>query len=256
LIYRHSSIIDTDVLLGEKLVNDAQEGSQPQNCATAALKYALEQLGVPVGDLELADLVNEPNNSTNLRDIKYFVQDLGLNCRAIQANFDTIRDLSNCQIILYLPGKKHFVVLESIDSDYVRLIDMASRKFYDRVDISFFDMDWPTGVAFIISNNTIQGDLVDIAENELGNIVGASGYSCTRLIQQYSYVLCQYVAEECLGYYTIYWERWGCEAAENGTCSSDWFYRLSKTPCIEDIYDPFNCTVTGDFTDYWMRACA
>ena len=256
LVYRYSSAAGTDVLLGEKLAFDGKDGTQPQNCATASMKYVLAKLGVGVNDSQLSALVNQPNNSTSLYAMKHFVQTLGLNCRAVQTNLDTIRSLGGCQIILYLPQDEHFVVLESIDSEYVRVVDLASRKFYYRTDVSFFDMDWTTGVALVISKSPVEADLQDLGDNELNNIMGSAGYACTKLLQAYHIMYCQQVGEECLGDYTIYWERWGCQAAESGSCSSAWFLRLSRSPCITDIYDPFNCTVTGDWTDYWMRACA
>jgi len=255
LIYRHSSMVDTDILLGEKLGFDAQSEAQPQNCATASIKYALEQLGIYTSDSQLAALVSEPNNCTTLYDMKTFVKSLGLNCRAVQTDLETIRDLGDCQIILYFPGKKHFVVVESIDSEYVRIVDLASRKFYYRIDIGFFDMDWTTGVALVISDSAIEGVLQDLDDNELNNIVGASGYSCTRLLQYYNIMYCQFVGGECLGDYTIFWQRYGCEAAESGSCSTSWYMRLSRTPCIEDLDNPYSCDVTGIWTDYWMRAC-
>jgi hypothetical protein len=167
LIYRHSSMTDTDILLGEKLSLDAEKGVYPQNCATASIKYALEQLGIQVSYSQLSALVSEPNNSTSLYAMKYYIKNLGLNCRAVQTNLETIKGLGDCQIILYLPGKKHFVVLESIDNGYVRLIDLASRKFYYRTDISFFNMDWTTGVALVISDEAIEENLRDIDDSEL-----------------------------------------------------------------------------------------
>ena len=257
LVYRYSSLIDTEKLLAAKLDYDAKEGTQPQNCATASMKYAIEQLGVSVDDSQLASLITEPENGTNLRTMKSFARNIGLNCRAIRTDLDTISKLSDCQLILYFPGRKHFVVVDSIDS-YVRIVDIATKKFYDNIDVSFFDMDWPTGIAFVISNNAIQiqGDFQDLSDTELAEIVGAGGYSCTKQIQIYDIIFCQYVFEECMGNYTVFWPRYGCEAAESGSCSYGWFERYSSTPCIEDIYNPFGCDVTGHWTDVWIRACS
>jgi hypothetical protein len=255
LIYCYSSMANTDILLGEKLSLDAEESTYPQNCATVSMKYALDQLGIQVSYLQLTALVNEPNNSTSLYAMKHYIKNLGLNCRAVKTDLETIKELGDCQIILYFPGKKHFVVVESIDGGHIRLVDLASRKFYYRTDISFFDMDWTTGVALIISDDAIEGDLLDLDYNELNSIVGAAGYSCTKLLQNYDIIFCQYVGGECLGYYTIYWQRYGCEAVESGSCSTGWYERLSRTPCIIDPYNPWGCDVTGNWTDYWMRAC-
>ena len=255
LQYRYSSVVDTEKLLTAKLDYDDKEGSQPQNCATAAMKYAIEQLGISIDDSQLAELITEPENGTNLGNMKSFAQNFGLNCRAIRTNLDTISNLGNCQLILYLPGKKHFVVLDSIDNN-VHIIDLATNKFYNQIDVSFFDMEWPTGIALVISNTDIQGNFQDLSDTELTEIVGASGYTCTNIIQDYDILFCQYVFEECMGYYKVWWERHGCEESESGTCSSNWFMRYSKTPCIEDVYNPYSCDVTGNWTDKWLIACS
>lgn len=255
LIYRHSSMVDTEILLGEKLYFDTQSDTQQQNCATAAIKYALDRLGVRVSYSELASLVSEPDNSTSLYAMKHYIENLGLNCRAVQTDLETIKELCNCQIILYLPGEKHFVVLEGIDDGYVRLVDFTGRKFYYRIDISFFDMDWTTNVALVISDGAIEGNLRDLSNDELNNIAGSSGYSCTKLIQSYNVVNCEYVGQECYGNYIIFWPRYGCESNEGGSCTTSWYPRLTKSPCIEKIDEPWICTVTGDMIVYWMRAC-
>jgi hypothetical protein len=256
LTYRYSSMADTDILLGEKLSFDSKGGTQPQNCATASMKYALEQLGIYTSDSQLAALVTEPDNSTTLYAMKNFAQNLGLNCRAVQTDLETIRNMGDCQVILYFPGKKHFVALESIDGEYVHIVDLTSRKFYYRIDASFLDMAWSTGIALVISNCATEGNLRDLDDNELNNITGAvEGYTCTRLIQNYNVVFCQLIGDFCAGYYTVYWERWGCEAAESGSCSTTGYYRVSRTPCVEDIYDPWSCIGSGNWTHYWIAAC-
>ncbi len=75
-MYRYSQNTDTDLLLAERLAYVASEGKQPQNCATAALKYAASRLGKNVTDKQLAGLVSEPNSTTNLYQIKQLAQSL------------------------------------------------------------------------------------------------------------------------------------------------------------------------------------
>ena len=74
--------------------------------------------------------------------MKYFLQGFGFYCRAVKTNINTLKNLKGCKAILHFPGKKHFVVVDRIDDKYVWIIDFSSAKFYDRTDISFFDMDW------------------------------------------------------------------------------------------------------------------
>lgn len=254
-MYRYSELVDTEQLLVDKLAFAANEGIQPQNCATAALKYAVSKLGKDVTDQELAQLVTEPNNATSLYSMKRFVQQLGLYCRAVKTNIQTLKSLDNCEAILHIPGKDHFVVLSDIDENYVRIIDLAGNNFYYRTDIDFFGMDWTEGTALLISNSPIAGEFTEIDDWQLQTIIGASGYSCTRLLQTYNVIYCDYVLGECMGTYRVYYTRYGCESAESGSCRGTSMIRYQKTPCIEDPYNPYGCKVTGEWTTYYMRAC-
>jgi hypothetical protein len=255
-MYRYSDSVDTDQLLADRLAYAASEGTQQQNCATAALKYAAGRLGKEVADSQLAELVTGPTGNTSLLAVKQFAEGLGLYCRAVTANVDTLRALDGCEAILYIPGKNHFVVLDDIDESYVRVIDLASNKFYYRTDVGLFGMDWTEGTALLISNNAVAGEFTEIDDSELGNIIGASGYSCTRFLQEYNVIYCEYYLGECDGYLRVYEQRLGCECAESGSCSMTVLIRYRKCFCIEDPYDPYACKGTYDWKVYYMRACA
>ena len=258
-MYRHSDTVDTDLLLTDRLVFAVNEDTQAQNCATAALKYTVGRLGKDVTDSQLAELVTEPNNDTSLYAMKQFAQNLGLYARAVTTDIQTLKSLSGCEVILHIPGKKHFVVFGGIDSEYVRIIDLTNNKFYYRTDIDFFSMDWTEGVALLISNQSIQlqGNFTEIDDTQLNNIIGGDGYSCTNLLQTYNVIFCsEPVPGACDGYYEEYYTRYGCETAESGSCSTSRMIRYAESPCIEDIHDPEACDITGDWTFYYMRACA
>jgi hypothetical protein len=255
-MYRYSQRVNTDQLLAERLAFSASESAQSQNCATAALKYVTSQLGKDVSDQQLAELVTEPNSTTSLYQMKQFVQGLGLYCRAVKTDVQTLKSLYGCEVILHIPGKKHFVALEAIDDKYVWTIDLAGNKFYYRTDINFFGMDWSEGTALLISNSPIAGEFTEIDESELGNIMGASGYQCNVLRQEYGVIFCGYAGGLCGGEYKEFYTRWGCGVAESGSCSQSKMLRYKKSPCIEDPYDPLACTVTGEWTVYYMQACA
>jgi hypothetical protein len=254
-MYRRSQSANTDLLLAERLAYATSENVQSRNCATAALKYVALQLGKNVTDKQLASLVSEPDGATNLYQIKQLAQGLGLYCRAVKTDIQTLKSLSGCQVILHIPGKKHFVVLEAIDDRYIWTIDLASRKFYDRIDIDFFSMDWADGTALIISRNVIEGDFTEIGDRELGNITGAAGYQCNRLRQAEGQILCDYIAGECGGSFVVFFERWGCGPAESGSCSQTMMPRYEKSPCIECPSNPYCCTTTDEWTCYFMQAC-
>ena len=258
LQYRYTKAIDTDRLLGERLAAAASQGTQPQNCATAALKYVASKLGKNVTDRQLARLVTGPSKTTSLYAMKQFAQGLGLSCRVVKTDIQTLKNLDGCEVILHIPGKNHFVVLGGIDNKYVWSIDLANSKFCYSASLDSFGLDWTGGTALIISNQALRltaGDFTEIGNSRLRNIT-AAGYACTKLLQSYNLIFCSYVGGECLGAYSVYCERWGCESAPSGTCSTSVMIRYGKTPCIIDPYDLENCTVTGEWTYYYMRACA
>ncbi len=255
-IYRYSEKINTDLLLTERLAFAVSEGTQPQNCATAALKYVASQLGKDVDGQQLAQLISDPNKDTSLYAMKQFAQNLGLYCRAVKTDIQSLRNLSNCKVILHIPGKKHFVVLGDIDDESVWCIDVANNKFYYNTDINIFGMDWTEGVALIISNQSIQGEFSEIEDAQLGRIVGSAGYSCTVLRQEYNVIFCDYIGGLCGGLYYEYYERWGCASAPSGSCPSYILIRYKTSLCIEHPDYPDQCTITGEWTCYYMRACA
>ena len=254
-MYRYSQTIDADLLLAERLAFAASESAQPQNCATAALKYVISQLGKDVTYQQLAQMVNETDKTTSLYQMKQFAQGMGFYCQAVKTDVQTLKSLYGCKVILHIPGKKHFVALEAIDDKYVWTIDLASNKFYYRTDIDFFGMDWTEGIALLISNNPITGEFTEIDNRQLQTIIGAAGYSCTMLLQTYNVIFCVYILGTCDGYYQEYYTRYGCERAETGSCSVTRMIRYKETPCIVDLYYPLACDVTGEWTCYYMRAC-
>ncbi|MHC4159647.1 MAG: cysteine peptidase family C39 domain-containing protein, partial [Planctomycetota bacterium] len=212
-----------------------------------------------VTEQQLAGLVSEPNGTTSIYAMKQFAQGLGLYCRAVRTDIDSLKQLNGCQAILHIPGKEHFVVFDGIDDNYVWTIDLADNEFYYRSDIDFFGMDWTEGTVLLVSNQPIdlQGNFTDIDDAELQNIVGAEGYACTRLYQTYNVIYCaEPVGGICGGYYKIYRERWGCQADESGSCKGTNKERMRKALCIEDPYDPLACDVKTPWYIFFMLACS
>jgi len=258
VVYRYSNIVDTENLLAERLAVAASEGSRRQNCGTAAMEYVVSRFGKTVTDRQLAQLIDAPSETTSLYAMKQLAEGLGLYCRSVRTNIETLKSLYGCEVILHIPGKKHFVVLGGIDNAYVWSIDLVSKKFFYRTDLNFFGMDWTEGTALVVSDRPIQipGEFVEIADAELPSIIGGEGYSCSRLLQEFDIVFCDYALGECAGYSEVYYTRWGCEAAESGSCTASRMLRYVARPCINDPYYPDHCTVTGDYYCFYMRACA
>jgi hypothetical protein len=237
----------------------AAESVQAGNCATAALKYAASQLGRDLTYQQLAQMVDKADRVTSLNTMKDFAERSGLYCRAVRTDVETLKSLNGCQVIMHFPGKNHFVVLERIDNEYAWSVDLSKDKFYYRTDLNFLDMDWTEGTALLISGSPIQlpGNCTEIADSQLNSIIGGSGYTCTRLLQEYDIIYCSNpVVGVCTGYYEGYPTRYGCESAESGSCVTERMVRSAESPCIVDPYDFYNCSITGDWTFYYMRACS
>jgi hypothetical protein len=258
-MYRYSYTVDSDQLLTERLDYAITESIQAQNCATAALKYAVSRLGKDLTYRQLAQLVNRSDGATSLNAMKDFVQRLGLYCRVVQTDVQTLKSMSGCQVILHFPKKNHFVALEGIDDEFAWSVDLSKDKFYYRTDLNFLDMDWTDGTALLISDRPIQlqGNINEIADSQLSSLTGGYGYTCTYLLQEYNIIFCSNpIVGYCMGMYEGYVTRYGCESAESGTCTEERMVRSAESPCIVDPYNPYSCTITGEWTFYYMRACS
>lgn len=257
LLYEHSNLIDTDSLLAERLAVAAQ-GTRPQNCATASLGYLARQLGRPIGERPLAESLDARGN-TSLYALMQLAKDQGLYSRVVKTDLDALGRLKTYRAILYIPAKNHFVVLAAMDNRDVWLIDLTARLFFYRVDAkAFTQMEWTEGVALLVSKQpipTIPG-LIDIPDARLRTMNGATGYSCTHFLRYGYVVLCDQVNWTCIGNYYIYWELYGCEVAPSGVCYRQLLESYRKSPCINDPWNPYGCTITDEWQVYYtLAAC-
>lgn len=256
-MFRYSPRLDTDLLLAERLSYAASPDKSTQNCATAALRYATLKLGRNVPESQLAGLVDPKTRLTSLAAMMGFVHRQGLYSRAVRTDIKKLQQLTDCQVILHIPHRNHFVLLGDIDSEFIWTIDLAGRKFCSRADVAFFGMDWTQGTALLISDKPIEGSFNDINQSALQNINGGTGYTCTSLIQEYYYIPCYY--DDYLGvcpndYYRYYPERWGCEQATSGMCIEDYKLRLAKCLCILNEQET-DCAVDGNWKFSYVPAC-
>jgi len=252
-MYSYSHTVDTEKLLLDRLAYAASENKQPQNCATAALKYTIAKSGKEVTDRQLAQLVSGQDKTTSLYAMKEFAEKQGLYCRAVKLDIESLKKLEGCEAILHIPGKNHYIVLGDIDDRFISRIDLTNNKFFYRTEVSFFDADWREGTALLISNEPIkiQGSYVKIADSQLHRITGGNGWQCIDLIQESEDVYCDYVGGWCGGYYEWYPERWGCEYVGTGYCAHTSYLRKAEAPCLNTAW---GCDV-GEFTCYYMWAC-
>ena len=260
LSYYHSDKINASLLLKSKLANIIGT-EQTGNCATKVLGYVLPNLGKEVDEPNLIKLINSATNKTSLYALKQFVTNLELYSIAGRTNLNTLRGLNNCQIILHLSENNHYVILGGIDENKVWIIDLESQKFlYNEYIDEFVLGDWE-GVAFVVSDSPINlpEGFSEFNEVELHQITGASipKFSCSELIQAYDIAFCsEMISGGCGGWYRTWYNRWGCAEDENGgQCTGTPVVGNVSSLCVEDLYYPGYCDITGTWYSQYIRAC-
>jgi hypothetical protein len=250
-LYVHSNTVDTRGLLAQRLAIAASEGLQQQNCATVAVQEAAAELGKVIPDSALARLVGT-DGRTSMYDMKRLAQSQGLFCRAVRTDLATLQSLQGVKAILHIPGKDHFVVLSEIDDRDVSLIDLSSNKFYYRQSIDFFPMDWSEGTALLLSDRPISSQGSELSDAALAGLVGGAGYACNRLLQDYLTMYCDSGYFGCDGTVIVYYQRWGCGTAPNGSCGNQPMTRTIESPCDLTIGE---CTISGEWFYSYIMAC-
>jgi hypothetical protein len=262
LSYRFHKEVDTDSLLEERLAILLTRNTH--NCATVAMKHVSAQLGKNIADDQLAELVSEPNRNTSLYALRESAKELGLQCLAVKTDIETLKNVNGCQVIMHLPGVKHYVILEHIDDEYVWVIDMDSNKFFYRTRIEQFVSDWSAGTALLVSDEplVLEATCTEIDESELHDIIGSAGggfggFSCTDKFQEGNVAFCpQPIGGLCGGRYWRWYECYACEPdPEGGTCEGTGIVGNISSPCINDPYYPTLCDITGSWFSQFVRAC-
>jgi hypothetical protein len=258
VLYTYSPAADTQQILAEKLDFTASQGKTAQNCATAAFTHVAAKLGKNITDRQLSQLIKGQDKATSLCDMMKLAKSVGLNCLAVKADIQTLRNLSGYEVILHNPQKNHFTVMEGMDNEFIWSVDLTNDKFFYPTELNSFASSWNEGVVLVIANRPIilLDKIQEIADSQLRYITGAAGYSCTNLLQAYDVIFCNYIGGLCNGLYTEFYERYGCQTAVSGSCLNSILLRKISSLCIDDLYLLFSCTITGEWTFYYMRACA
>ena len=251
-IYVQSNTVDTRSLLAQRLAYAAGRDSQRQNCATAVVRQVAADLRKSVPDQALARLVGA-DGRTSMYDMKRFAESLGLYCRAVQTDLATLRSLNGVKAILHIPGQNHFVVLSEVDDRDVWLIDLSNKKFYYRQSVDFFPMEWPEGIALLLSDRPIPSQSAELSDSVLATIIGGIGWACNELLQEEAVYYCDGYVTGCDGAVSIYYERWGCGPVQKGSCYNQRMLSSQDSPCVWDPY--YDCSVTGEWYYYYMGAC-
>ena len=262
LSYNYSKTTDTELLLQKKLEMISTANSSSGNCATHAVKQVFSAFDKEVGTARITTII-ENQGETSLYRIRNFIRESGLQCTAINIDFNALNVLQNCEVILYLSESKHYVVLDKINSKYAWLIDYESDKFYYRMPLRDFSLLWPDRLALIISDD--MGSLPsgqEISDDQAKSIIGASGrgipnYSCTDLILEERTIQCPtQIDGDCNGRYWKYSNMYGCiEDETGGICIGS--NKIGKVFCDCDI-DQSNldsCDLTYSWVKREIHAC-
>lgn len=229
-----------------------------RNCATAALGYVTDKLGQTVSATELTSLIDPQTGMTSLFAMKSFLEGRGLFTRVVNADLPALETGGYDNIILHFPGQNHFVVAEKIMPDDVKIVDLNKDKFLYAISQDVIHMDWPDGIAMIVSSEPISlnESLIELTDQQMQSVIGGDGYACTNMVQQQDVIFCEPPLEgECTGFYYEYFERYACATAPSGSCYLSIFDRYRKTPCLNDPNDPSACKVASNWTTYYMYAC-
>jgi Peptidase C39 family len=258
LSYHFSDTIDARSVLTKRLQTALTSDDPAQNCATVAMTYVLSKLQKESSGQQLAQLVNT-QRSTNLYDMRQLARNLQCNAATVNTDLQTLKNLQNVQVILYLPGSSHYVILDHIDSEYVWLVDLSNDKFYYSIVLDDFKYLWSSKVALLISNDPLglgEGT-IEISDDNLRNITGrGKKYSCTLLIQKEADDNCIKMGNVCSGRYRYWYERYGCIENENGgVCVGQDLPGMTYATCVNDDQYPEDCTTTGDWYERPIRAC-
>lgn len=246
LIYEYNQSVDIDRLLGlvYPVVADRQA-----SCGARCLRLVSGLLDRPIQPpserLVTADRLVESARAA------------GLDCRTVRLDLGAISRLAGCVAILYLPARSHFVVLAGTEPNGLWIVDPSSRVFLYRVDPNGFAAhQWEGQMAIVFSRQSIDPDIgQDLSAEQVRTIRGAEGYTCTRELQRVTLIPCEWVNYICIGNYWYYLPLYGCEQASSGYCVWELLEARMSSPCLNNLYNPYFCDITGEWTVYLAWAC-
>lgn len=257
VFYRYSRSRNIKPLFEKRLITGLKKQLHPQNCGTAAVETILSAYDIAAKDWELESLVDADSGQTSLYQIQEIFQKKGLFCLPVKTTLDGLGRFREAQVVLYLPHKKHFVVLDRIVKEDVWIVDLDRQTFYYSMDHEAFLQNW-AGIALVVSTQPLYpaGQEKIIPEPVLRRIAGSADYSCGVLIQQYSVNFCPGMFNgQCNGRYTEWFDRYLCQVdITGGFCEG--------TGIISSIYSPCTaksggteCTMANDFIARTLRSC-
>lgn len=268
LLYRYSvpgqslsnKGVDSEVLLAYKILWADGSYQDCPNCGWLAVQYLASQLGQESTGKELCGGLRYSREEISLSQLQQLLAQKHLYSLAVKTDTPSLRQYQGLGAILYLPDQNHFVVLGSVDQQYVRFIDLASQYFYVRQKLCQFASRWD-GIALLVDKQPISAstDLVLLDATRLNEITGgACGSQCNKDLQDSSDSACsQPGCGSCTGSHTIVYARKGCGPATSGTCTESSMIASQSETCVPDPNDPNNsiCIGNGEWSSSSISAC-
>ncbi len=255
LIYSIHEGVNTDALLDTRL-RLAVEAEAP-NCGVACLHYIAAKLKMDIHSDTMHQFLDAEGNMS-LANLVDLATSWGMSTRAVRTGFDTLQDLSGTHVILHLPGKNHFVVLEGMDEKQAWFLDLTRRRFYYPISIDLLKAETPEIVALLVADrpSVAWNALPELSPTELATVKGAKHEDCTILAQHRYYVYCAPIWGPCdLQDYEYHPERWKCEDFSGG-CTEYLLPWAFYAACYEDPFYPNECVYDYDWYDViFLPAC-
>jgi len=198
-------------------------------CGTLSLTYVCRQLGIEASPAKIAELLNDKGTGVSMLDLARAAKSLGLKTEGIRTDFEGLKALAK-PIIAFLPESKHFVVVSKADDRGITCIDLAGPITLAWHGPEEFASEW-NGEVLAFSNARPES-YTPLDEGEMAQYIGGCGGTCTNIVQNAGvYQKCENISN-CweTDYYTLF-QRYGCAAAESGSCSERSMSRGHEDPC-------------------------
>ncbi len=226
------------------------------NCAAAALEVVLRSLGLTLTSVEVDGLLEPDGHMVSLYNMRQALLDKGLSCKVVQTDPAALASLTNCRFIAYYPQRMHYVVLDELNSEDARIIDLTGNRIYQRLSLADFQYDWSSGIILAVTDAPFDSfnQLSEIDVDLMKSFLGGEGYRCIYFYQPEEIYYCSPPFQgSCDSYYYHYYERWQCETTPSGTCSTERLPRLRIWDCV---YDSGDCTISSEpLITYYINAC-
>ena len=258
LTFYSTQAVNVDELIAEKV--DMIQNKSTKSCAAVAMKYILNKHGIAPLDAQV-EKTESCAVMMSLAQLEESFASYNLNTRCVKLDVNSLKQIENQSVVLYLPATKHYVVLADVDDEHVWFVDLSSSKIISMYDKKRFQRMFGDGVVMLVSRgNIVAPDTVkELTHEEKERVLGGSTdcYTCTKVLQEHSVSFCQESQSGvCSGNYFVWFPRLACEKKPTGSSSCSGSMKISCSHCT-CIYDPDSTggCADGAWRHEYIRAC-